>query len=130
MGMRLTLKNRVNGFGMVYSGLFPAWIGLGPDWSSSDQAVPGLACSVRVSSGFVFLLWSWCVRRWSRSGFAFTLLIGWFLGWSGWSVSHPASRLVMVSSGFAAGYALPVPMALAPCSMLGSAFGAVIAPGF
>lgn len=38
-------------------------VGLGPGWSSSDHAVPGLAFSAMASSCFVFILWSWCVRR-------------------------------------------------------------------
>ena len=93
-------------------------VGLGQGWSSSDQAVPGLAFSAMASSCFVFLLWSCFVRRlvqvqvWLRI-YSSDWLAPWLV------------LVVRVSSCFAVGFALPGPMALAPRSMLGSAFGAV-----
>lgn len=74
-------------------------VGFGPGWPSSDQVVPGLACSVRVSSCFVFLLWSWCVRRlvqvqvWLRI-YSSDWLAPWLV------------RVVCVSSCFAVGHGL------------------------
>lgn len=101
-----------------------AWVRAGLHLIRRFLALPSRRWPHPASSSFSGLVLSGGWSR-SRSGSAFTLLIGWLLGWSWWSVSHPASRLVMVSSGLVAGSALPGPMALAPRSMLGFAFGAV-----
>lgn len=121
----LALGRWIDPFGMGSGGLcWSAWVRTGLHLIRRFLALPSRRWPHPASSSFSGLVLSGGWSR-SRSGSAFTLLIGWLLGWSWWSVSHPASRLVMVSSGLVAGSALPVPMALAPRSMLGSAFGAV-----